>query len=83
MPRPGADGAYSAARARHGKRHHGRIPRAAGIIYEDWLQGFDLCPVLVIPSQDLDFVNKPGHLDIVVDRVRERLSGKEDIVFPQ
>jgi deoxyadenosine/deoxycytidine kinase len=51
--------------------------------YEDWLQGFDLCPVLVIPSQDLDFVNKPGHLDIVVERIRERLSGKEDIVFPE
>jgi len=51
--------------------------------YDDWLHGFDLCPVLVIPSEDLDFVNKPQHLDIVVNRIRERLSGKEDIVFPE
>jgi deoxyadenosine/deoxycytidine kinase len=50
--------------------------------YDEWLAGFDLCPVLVIPSQNLDFVNKPHHLDIVIERIQERLSGKEDVVFP-
>jgi deoxyadenosine/deoxycytidine kinase len=51
--------------------------------YEDWLQGFDVCPVLMIPSDDLDFVHKPKHLDIVVGRIQEKLAGKEEIVFPQ
>lgn len=51
--------------------------------YEEWLTNFDLCPVLVIPSENLDFVNKPKHLAIVIDRLQNRLAGKEDIVFPE
>jgi len=50
--------------------------------YEDWLQSFDICPVLTIPSDDLDFVNKPHHLDIVVQRIQDKLAGKEEIIFP-
>jgi deoxyadenosine/deoxycytidine kinase len=50
--------------------------------YTDWMQSFDACPVLTIRTDDLDFVNKPGHLDIVVKRIEERLAGKEDLVFP-
>jgi deoxyadenosine/deoxycytidine kinase len=50
--------------------------------YEEWLHNFDLCPVLVIPSENLDFVNRPQHLDIVVERIQDRLAGKEDVVFP-
>ena len=51
--------------------------------YEDWLQNFELCPVLTIPSDDLDFVHKPGHLNIVVQRIQDKLVGKEVIVFPE
>ncbi len=51
--------------------------------YDDWLQSFELCPVLTIPSDDLDFVHKPRHLDIVVQRIRDKLAGKEEIVFPE
>ena len=50
--------------------------------YGEWIAGFDLCPVLTIPSQDLDFVHRPQHLDIVVDRMMDKLAGKEDVVFP-
>ena len=50
--------------------------------YTEWMQSFDSCPVLTIRTDDLDFVNKPGHLDIVVKRIQDRLSGKEDLVFP-
>ena len=51
--------------------------------YEEWLLTFDLCPVLTIRSADLDFVHKPRHLDIVVQRVTSKLAGKEDLVFPE
>ena len=51
--------------------------------YDDWIKTFDACPVLTIHSDDLDFVHKPGHLDIVVARIQDRLAGKEDLVFPQ
>jgi len=50
--------------------------------YEDWLKVFDACPVLTIRSDDLDFVHKPQHMDIVVQRIQDRLAGKEDLVFP-
>jgi deoxyadenosine/deoxycytidine kinase len=50
--------------------------------YADWMQSFDVCPVLTIRTDDLDFVNKPGHLGIVVKRIQDRLAGKEDLVFP-
>jgi deoxyadenosine/deoxycytidine kinase len=50
--------------------------------YQDWLETFDICPVLTIQTDDLDFVHKPRHLDIVVQRIQDRLAGKEDLVFP-
>jgi deoxyadenosine/deoxycytidine kinase len=51
--------------------------------YEDWMQTFQVCPVLTIPSDGLDFVHKPRHLDIVVQRIQDKLAGKEVIVFPE
>jgi deoxyadenosine/deoxycytidine kinase len=50
--------------------------------YDEWMAVFDICPVLTIHSDDLDFVHKPGHLDIVIDRIQDRLAGKEDLIFP-
>jgi deoxyadenosine/deoxycytidine kinase len=49
--------------------------------YEDWMRTFDLCPVLTIHTDDLDFVHRPRHLDVVVGRIQEKLSGKEEISF--
>jgi deoxyadenosine/deoxycytidine kinase len=49
--------------------------------YEDWMRVFDLCPVLTIRSDDLDFVHQPNHLDTVVNIIQEKLAGKEEIVF--
>ena len=49
--------------------------------YDDWIHSFDLCPVLAIRSDDLDFVHQNQHLDTVVERIQEKLSGKEEIVF--
>lgn len=49
--------------------------------YHEWIEGFDLCPVLTIRSDDLDFVHKDKHLDIVVQRIKNKLSGHEEVVF--
>ena len=46
--------------------------------YDEWLKTFDLCPVLTIQTDDLDFVHKPQHMDIVGERIQDRLAGKED-----
>ncbi len=50
--------------------------------YDEWLRTFDLCPVLTIHTNDLDFVHKPKHLQIVVQSIEDKLAGREDIVFP-
>lgn len=49
--------------------------------YTDWLRDFDMCPVLTIPTENLDFVHQPKALDIVIDRINQKLSGKEEVVF--
>lgn len=47
--------------------------------YDEWLGAFDLCPVLTIQSDDLDFVHQPGHLDTVVQRIQDKLAGRETV----
>lgn len=51
--------------------------------YNDWLQAFDICPVLTIRTDDLDFVHRSKHLDIVVQRIQDVLAGREELVFPK
>lgn len=47
------------------------------VLYDTWANTFDLCPVLTIPTDGLDFVQYPAHLDLIAQRVQERLTGKE------
>jgi deoxyadenosine/deoxycytidine kinase len=51
-------------------------------LYDDWLNSFDLCPVLTLPADNLDFVNKPAHFEIVIARIQEKLAGQEVVTFP-
>lgn len=53
-----------------------------GRFYQEWIAGFDLCPVLTVPGDVLDFVRYPEHLEIIADRVLDKLSGKESVEFP-
>ncbi len=47
--------------------------------YDEWLISFDLCPVLTIRTDDLDYVHQSQALEIVVERIKERLGGKEEL----
>jgi len=49
--------------------------------YDEWLGAFDLCPVLTIRTDDLDYVHQQKHLETVVERIQERLAGKEVVEF--
>jgi deoxyadenosine/deoxycytidine kinase len=49
--------------------------------YDDWMQTFDVCPVLTVRTDDLDFVHETRHLDIVVQRIQDKLAGREEVVF--
>lgn len=50
-------------------------------LYENWIDNFTLCPVLAVPADDLDFVSHPGHLRLILQKVDEKLTGKEEVVF--
>ncbi len=50
-------------------------------LYEAWIEGFSLCPVLTVPADDLDYVSHPGHLDLIARKVEEKLMGKEEVIF--
>lgn len=49
--------------------------------YESWIAGFSLCPVLTIPSDNLDFVSMPAHMDLVHKKVEEKIAGKDEVIF--
>jgi len=48
-------------------------------LYEDWMNAFDQCPVLIINSDDLDLVSKPEHIDQVVGWVQNKLTGRTEV----
>lgn len=50
-------------------------------LYEQWIDNFTLCPVLAVPADDLDYVSHPGHLKLIIGKVDEKLTGKEEVVF--
>ena len=49
--------------------------------YDEWLADFNTCPVLMIRSDNLDFVHRNEDLDVVVQRIEDRLRGREEVVF--
>jgi deoxyadenosine/deoxycytidine kinase len=50
-------------------------------LYESWISDFVLCPVLTLPSDDLDYVAHTGHLNLIVSKIEEKLTGNEEVVF--
>lgn len=50
-------------------------------LYEEWIATFSLCPVLSVPADDLDYVANTSHLDLIVSKIQEKLTGKEEVVF--
>jgi deoxyadenosine/deoxycytidine kinase len=55
--------------------------RQLNVLYESWISRFSLCPVLTVPADDLDYVAIPAHLDLIVRKVEEKLTGKDEVVF--
>ena len=50
-------------------------------LYETWISDFVLCPVLTIPADDMDYVAHSGHLNLIIDKVEEKLTGNEEVLF--
>jgi deoxyadenosine/deoxycytidine kinase len=46
-------------------------------LYDEWVAGFNRSPVLTIATDDIDFVQKPQHLDTIATHIEKRLRGKD------
>jgi deoxyadenosine/deoxycytidine kinase len=51
-------------------------------LYESWIEGFDLAPVLVVPGDRLDFVAESRDLEAIAATVEHRLRDKQGSLFP-
>jgi deoxyadenosine/deoxycytidine kinase len=51
------------------------------ILYEAWVDNFCLCPILAVPADDLDYVAHSDHLDLIVSKIQDKLTGVEEVVF--
>ena len=49
-------------------------------LYEEWVAGFNLCPILTIAADELDYVNQDAHLDLVAATILKRLSGEQVVI---
>jgi deoxyadenosine/deoxycytidine kinase len=50
-------------------------------LYEEWVEGFTCCPVLTVPTDNLNFVAVDSHLELIASRVLDKLHGKEVVVL--
>jgi len=70
---------------RRGREYERTIPTdylgSLNNLYESWISSFSLCPVLTVPSDNMDYVAHPGHLALIASKVEEKLTGKEEVVF--
>ena len=37
--------------------------------------------MLAVPADDLDYVSHSGHLKLILEKVQDKLMGKEEVVF--
>jgi len=50
-------------------------------LYENWIANFNLCPVLTVPADDLNYVSNPSHIKLIERKVLDKLMGKDEVVF--
>ncbi len=50
-------------------------------LYETWIGDFNLCPVLTIPADHVNFVESEEHLIHIANGILDRLQGKDTLVL--
>jgi deoxyadenosine/deoxycytidine kinase len=55
--------------------------RQLNILYDEWLADFNLCPILIVPADRLDFVVNSQHLDLIAQKIQEKLRGEQMVMF--
>lgn len=52
------------------------------MLYDEFIDNFNLCPVLTIQADKMDFVKYPDQMMIITEAIKKKLSGKETLAFP-
>jgi deoxyadenosine/deoxycytidine kinase len=50
-------------------------------LYEEWIANFKLAPVLTVPADRLDFVQESRDLELILDKVQQKLRGEQYVLF--
>ena len=50
-------------------------------LYEEWIGRFDLCPVLTVPADQMDFTTPGQHVDLIVEKAEGALNGMQNVLF--
>lgn len=50
-------------------------------LYAGWIENFKLSPVLTVPADRLDFVQHDRHLQLIMDKVQQKLRGEQYVLF--
>lgn len=64
---------------KRGREYEGSISidylKRLNVRYDDWIQAYDAGPKLIVDVNEIDFVNKPEDLGMIVDKVSAQLGG--------
>lgn len=55
--------------------------RELNALYENWIRGFGLAPVLVVPTDRIDFVSETRDFEAIVTEVEQRLRDRQGLLF--
>jgi len=71
--------------ATRGRDYERAIPkgylRRLNELYNAWIDRFTLCPVLTVPADDLNYATNQTHLALIVEKINDKLAGKDEVVF--
>ena len=71
--------------ALRGRAYEKNIERAyleqLNSLYDEWIQNFQLASVLTVPADRLDFVRHNPDLELILDKVRQKLRGDQYVLF--
>lgn len=51
------------------------------LLYQEWIANFKLAPVLTVPADRLDFVQESKDLELILEKIQQKLRGDQYVLF--
>ena len=51
------------------------------VLYDEWIGDFELSPGLFVPADRLDYVASNKHLNLIAQKIQEKLRGEQMVMF--